>query len=164
MEQRSGNKKQKSNKLMGCLGVVVIILVVAIALPFIFGDSSPKEETKKHDYTESNSKVIEAKDEKSRASVIAEKQIKELYSIDNFKVNYTDSSFKVFRMPDDKNSETGQEYKNLYSVIGNFTWQDTQYHFSMLYSMTDEDNYTVISLTSNFNNDVSIDIPIESDK
>lgn len=123
-----------------------------------------KKDTEKNDYDKKNSEVIEAKDEKSRASVIAEKSIKKLYSIDNFKINFTDSSFKVFQMPDDKNIETGQEYKNIYSVIGDYTWQDKLYKFSMLYSMSDEDNYTVLSLTSNIDNAISIDIPIESDK
>lgn len=164
METRRGPIKKKNNKLIGCLGIIIILLIFVIAMPFLFGEKSSKDQSEKQDYSESNTKVIEAKDEKSRASVIAETKIKKIYNIDNFKVNYTDSSFKVFRMPDDKNSETGEVYKNVYSAKGNFTWQDKTYDFYLLYSMSSADNYTVLSLTSNIDNNIKIDVPLESDK
>ena len=85
--------------------------------------------------------------------------------IDNFEVNFTDDSFKVYRMPDDKNTETGEEYKNVYSAIGNFTYQDKIYNFDMVYSFTDKDSYKVLYFNTPFDESKNtIDTPLESDK
>lgn len=83
-------------------------------------------------------------EERSEASIIAENVLKKHYKIDNLEVNFINDTFKVYCMPYDKNSDTGKEYKNVYSAIGNFTYQDKIYDFDMLYSLTDKDSYEVL--------------------
>lgn len=143
---------------------IVIGLLLTILFLSACGNSESTEESRT--YKEANTAVKETNDEeKSEASVIVEKVLKEHYMIDNFKVNFTDDSFKVYRMPDDKNTETGEEYKNVYSAIGNFTYQDKVYNFDMVYSFTDKDSYKVLYFNTPFDESKNtIDTPLESDK
>lgn len=143
-------------------------LVIGLLLTILFlsacGNSESTEESRT--YKEANTAVKETNDEeKSEASVIVEKVLKEHYMIDNFKVNFTDDTFKVYRMPDDKNSDTGEEYKNVYSAIGNFTYQDKVYNFDMVYSFTDKDSYKVLYFNTPLDDSKNtINTPLESDK
>ena len=143
-------------------------LVIGLLLTILFlsacGNSESTEESRT--YKEANTAVKETNDEeKSEASVIVEKVLKEHYMIDNFKVNFTDDTFKVYRMPDDKNSDTGEEYKNVYSAIGNFTYQDKVYNFDMVYSFTDKDSYKVLYFNTPLDDSRNtINTPLESDK
>lgn len=143
---------------------IVIGLLLTILFLSACGNSESTEESRT--YKEANTAVKETNDEeKSEASVIVEKVLKEHYMIDNFKVNFTDDSFKVYRMPDDKNTETGEEYKNVYSAIGNFTYQDKVYNFDMVYSFTDKDSYKVLYFNTPFDESKNtIDTPLDSDK
>lgn len=127
------------------------------------GDSNQSESSR--DYTQSNTQVKETgNEEKSEASIIVEKVLKDHYKIDNFKVNFMDKDFKVNQMPDDKNSDTGEVYKNLYNVIGTFTYQDKKYEFDALYSLKNEKDFSVIHFYTKFDETKTIDIPLESDK
>lgn len=143
-------------------------LAVGLLLSILFlgacGSTSSTEDSR--NYSESNSEVKDTNDEeKSEASIIVEKVLKEHYMIDNFEVNFTDDSFKLHRMPDDKNTETGEEYKNVYSAIGNFTYQDKIYNFDMVYSFTDKDSYKVLYFNTPFDESKNtINTPLESDK
>lgn len=143
---------------------IVIGLLLTILFLSACGNSESTEESRT--YKEANTAVKETNDEeKSEASVIVEKVLKEHYMIDNFEVNFTDDSFKVYRMPDDKNTETGEEYKNVYSAIGNFTYQDKIYNFDMVYSFTDKDSYKVLYFNTPLDEAKNtIDTPLESDK
>lgn len=139
------------------LGVISILLVIFLGAC----SSSEKEETK--NYSSTNSTIQETDtDQKAEFATIAEKHIKELYSIDNLKIDL--KSIKVNQFPDDKNAETGEEYKNVLNGIGDFTWQDKQYNFSLIYSKKDETNYSVLYLYSNLDPNKGIDTPLESDK
>lgn len=143
---------------------IVIGLLLTILFLSACGNSESTEESRT--YKEANTAVKETNDEeKSEASVIVEKVLKEHYMIDNFKVNFTDDIFKVYRMPDDKNSDTGEEYKNVYSAIGNFTYQDKVYNFDMVYSFTDKDSYKVLYFNTPLDDSKNtINTPLESDK
>jgi len=143
---------------------IVIGLLLTILFLSACGNSESTEESRT--YKEANTAVKETNDdEKSEASIIVEKVLKDHYMIDNFEVNFTDDSFKVYRMPDDKNIETGEEYKNVYSAIGNFTYQDKIYNFDMVYSFTDKDSYKVLYFNTPFDESKNtIDTPLESDK
>ncbi|WP_375178772.1 hypothetical protein [Enterococcus rotai] len=139
------------------------IITVLVMLFILVGCGNSTE--KERDFNQTNTEVKEGSNEEiAELSVISENQIKKLYGIDNIKINYTTKDFKVFRMPDDKNAETGEVYKNVYSGIGDFTWQDKIYHFSILYSMVDDSKYNVLSLTSQYDTDKIINVPLESDK
>lgn len=142
---------------------IVIGLLLTILFLSACGNSESTEESRT--YKEANTAVKETNDEeKSEASVIVEKVLKEHYMIDNFEVNFTDDSFKVYRMPDDKNTETGEEYKNVYSAIGNFTYQDKIYNFDMVYSFTDKDSYKVLYFNTPLDDSKNtINTPLESD-
>lgn len=161
MEQRSGKNKKDNSTLVGCLGCLGLIAVIIIIGTIIFSTPNSKNSSEKQDYTQSNTEVKDAKEEIPNASVIADDKIKQLYSIDNFKVKY--STLRVNRLPDDKNPETGEIYKNLYGVHGEYTWQDRIYHFSMIYSKKNENEYTVVHLTSNLDDSKTINVPLESD-
>ncbi len=141
---------------------IKLSLVSVLLIIFLGACSTPeKEETK--DYNSTNSTIQETgNSEKAEFAAIAEKHIKESYSIDNYKVDL--KSIKVNRFPDDKNAETGEVYKNILNGIGDFTWQDQQYNFSLIYSKKDETNYSVLYLYSNLDPNKGIDTPLESDK
>ncbi|MFN6687363.1 hypothetical protein ACK4CS_14260 [Enterococcus gallinarum] len=143
-------------------------LVAGLLLSVLFlsacTNSDSAEESR--NYSETNSTVKETdNEEKSEASIIAKNVLKKHYKIDNFEVNFIDDTFKVYRMPDDKNSDTGKEYKNVYSAIGNFTYQDKIYDFDMLYSLTDKDSYEVLYFYTPLDDSKNtINTPLESDK
>lgn len=122
-------------------------------------------ESEKMEFGKSNTEVIEdvSSQEKALGWTYAEIQIKQLYGLDKIKIKGDSENLKVMRMPDDKNSETGEEYKDVYSVRGNFTFQDHVYNFTMLYSLTDEDHYKVLYLISNYDDSKSISVPLASD-
>lgn len=162
MEQRSGNKKQKSNKLMGCLGAVVIILVLAIALPFILGDKSKTDESKGKTQSSTSGDWSDA--DKSEFLVIAEKYIKQTYAIDNFKIDDSSDKLKVYNSPTDVNAETGEEYKNIINGISEFTYQDKVYPFTLLYNKIDKNKYSVLYLYSNYDSTKGIDVPLKSEQ
>lgn len=165
MEQRSGKNKKDNSTKVGCLGCLGLIAIIIIIVTMIFSTPNSKNNSEKQDYTQSNTEVKDAKEEKTKISVeVADKSIKQIYSIDNFIIKDTDSSFKVTRLPDDKNSETGEIYKNVYSVRGEYTWQDKIYHFTMLYSQKNAKESSVLLFTSNIDDSKTINVPLESDK
>src|SRR5699024_5675344 len=108
------------------------MLVVVLSLFFLTACTSSVEERV---FNEPNSEVKEPHPlVTGEASVIAGKVLEQKFKLANFEVNFTDDTFKVFQMPDDKNAKTGEVYLNLYNVIGTFTYQDKIYDFTMLYS------------------------------
>lgn len=138
-------------------------LFVVFFLLFLTGcGSEPKEE---RSFDTPNTEVKETNNYiRAEASVIADKVLKERYKIDNYKIHATDESFKVMQMPDDKNANSGEVYMNLYSVIGNFTYQDKIYDFTMLYSMKNESDYSVPYFYTNLDDSKTINTPLESEK
>ncbi|WP_315307334.1 hypothetical protein [Enterococcus devriesei] len=136
---------------------------VSVLLFLILGACSTSEKEEPKNYESTNSTIKETDtDQKAEFATIAEKHIKEVYSIDNFKIDL--KSIKVNQFPDDKNAETGEIYKNILNGIGDFTWQDKQYNFSLIYSKKDDTNYSVLYLHSNLDSTKGIDTPLESDK
>lgn len=105
-------------------------IIGSLAATVMGGCGSSTAETKESkNYSETNSTIKEVdSDQTAEFATIAEKHIKEIYSIDNLKMDL--KSIKVTQFPDDKNAETGEEYKNIYNGIGDFTWQDKKYNFS----------------------------------
>ena len=85
-------------------------------------------------------------------------------SIDNFKMNGDKRNLKVIRMPDEENSQTGENYKNVYNVSGDYSYHENIYHYSLLYSLKDDNNYKVLSLYSNIDDTKTINIPLKSDQ
>lgn len=113
---------------------------------------------------ESSSVVSENTNEiKGEFVTIADKSLKDIYNIDNFKIDMSSDKLNVLRSPDDKNSETGEEYKNIITGMTEFTYQDKIYNLILIYSKTSEDAYKIISMTTNYNHDLGIDVPLESD-
>ena len=94
---------------------------------------------------------------------IAEKAIKESYGIDNFEIDISSNKLSVFNSTDEMNSETGEEYNNVINGMGEFTYQDNIYRFNILYSKTSEDSYQILFMDSDYNHDLGIDIPLDSD-
>lgn len=94
---------------------------------------------------------------------IAEKAIKENYHIDNFNIDMGSDKLDVFHMEDDKNPETGEEYQNVISGMSEFTYQDNIYNLHLIYSKTSEDTYKILYLSSNYNFDLDVEVPLESD-
>lgn len=142
--------------------VVKVFFVGMLALLFLTACGSSKEKEEKN-YESTNSSIKEA-DTKQIAefATIAETQIKRIYAIDNFKMDL--QSVKVNQFPDDKNTETGEIYKNVYNGTGEFTWQDKVYSYSLIYSKKDTTKYSVLYLYSNLDTSKGIDIPLESDQ
>lgn len=113
---------------------------------------------------ESSSVVSENTNEiKGEFVTIADKSLKDIYNIDNFKIDMSSDKLNVLRSPDDKNSETGEEYKNIITGMTEFTYQDKIYNLILIYSKTSEDAYKIISMSTNYNHDLGIDVPLESD-
>lgn len=138
------------------LGVVSILSVI------LLGACSTSENKSKTDYSSTNSSIKETDTaQKAEFATIAEKHIKEIYAVDNIKMDLR--SISVTQFPDDKNAETGEVYKNVFNGIGDFTWQDKKYNFSLIYSKKDDTNYTVLYLHSNLDSNKGIDTPLESD-
>lgn len=138
------------------LGVVSILSVI------LLGACSTSENESKTDYSSTNSSIKETDTaQKAEFATIAEKHIKEIYAVDNIKMDL--KSISVTQFPDDKNAKTGDVYKNVFNGIGDFTWQDKKYNFSLIYSKKDDTNYTVLYLHSNLDSNKGIDTPLESD-
>lgn len=138
-------------------------LVVVFFLLFLTGCGSEQKEERSFDTP--NTEVREVgTDVKSESSVIAQKVLEKQYGLANFKVNMTDKDYKVFQMADDKNAETGEVYMNLYSTLGTFEFQDKNYPFTMLHSMKNESDYAVLYFQTNYDDNLTIDTPLESDK
>lgn len=140
-------------------------LVLGLLVFSLTACSNAGETAESKNYDEVNTEVKETDDtENSRATAIVENVLKEHYMIDDFEVNFTNDSFKVIQMPDDKNAETGEEYKNLYSAIGDYTYQEKTYQFVALYSLKDESDYSVLYFYTPLDEEKSISVPLESEK
>ncbi|EMF0283857.1 hypothetical protein KGD00_000274 [Enterococcus hirae] len=139
-------------------------IIGLLSITIMGGCGSSTAETKESkNYSETNSTIKEVgSDQTAEFATIAEKHIKEIYSIDNLKMDL--KSIKVTQFPDDKNAETGEEYKNVYNGTGDFTWQDKKYNFSLIYSKKDATNYTVLYLYSNLDTNKGVDTPLVSDQ
>ena len=119
------------------------ILVAVLCALFLVGCASePKEE---RSFDTPNTEVKEVDNTvKAESATIAQKVLENQYKLANFKINMTDSDYKVYQMPDDKNADTGEVYMNLYSAIGTFEYQDKNHPFTMLYTMKNESDYAVL--------------------
>ncbi|UDM78898.1 putative periplasmic lipoprotein [Vagococcus fluvialis] len=139
------------------------ILVAVLCTLFLAGCASePKEE---RSFDTPNTEVKEVDNTvKAESATIAQKVLENQYKLANFKINMTDSDYKVYQMPDDKNADTGEVYMNLYSTMGTFEFQDKNYSFMMLHSMKDESSYAVVHFETNYDDSLTIEIPLESDK
>ncbi len=139
------------------------ILVVVLCTLFLAGCASePKEE---RSFDTPNTEVKEVDNTvKAESATIAQKVLENQYKLANFKINMTDSDYKVYQMPDDKNADTGEVYMNLYSAIGTFEYQDKNHPFTMLYTMKNESDYAVLYFQTNYDDSLTIDTPLESDK
>lgn len=137
--------------------------VVSILSVFLLCACSSSENESKTNYSSTNSSIKEIDtNQKAEFATIAEKHIKEIYAVNNIKMDL--KSINVTQFPDDTNAETGEVYKNVFNGVGDFTWQDKQYNFSLIYSKKDDTNYTVLYLHSNLDSAKGIDTPLESDK
>lgn len=137
-----------------------IKLALALSTSVLLMTACGSEEVVK----ESSSVVSENTNEiKSEFVTIADKSLKDIYNIDNFKIDMSSDKLNVLRSPDDKNSETGEEYKNIITGMTEFTYQDKIYNLILIYSKTSEDAYKIISMSTNYNHDLGIDVPLESD-
>lgn len=142
--------------------VVKVVFVGMLALLFLAGcGSSEEKEEKNYESTNSSIKGVDT-NQTAEFATIAEKHIKEIYGIDDLKMDL--QSIKVTQFPDDKNAETGEEYKNVFNGTGDFTWNNQTYNFSLIYSKKDATNYTVLYLYSNLDTNKGIDTPLESDQ
>ncbi|WP_071131541.1 hypothetical protein [Enterococcus timonensis] len=140
-------------------------LVLGLLVFSLTACSNAGETAESKNYDEENTEAKETDDtENSRATAIVENVLEEHYMIDDFEVNFTNDSFKVIQMPDDKNAETGEEYKNLYSAIGDYTYQEKTYQFVALYSLKDESDYSVLYFYTPLDEEKSISVPLESEK
>ncbi|SDN92035.1 hypothetical protein SAMN04487774_11372 [Enterococcus faecalis] len=142
------------------------VSLVVFCFSFLVGCGEPE---KPRDYETTNDSVIEGdkitNDEKATAWTYSEIQINKLFGLDNAKVDGTADDFKVVRLPDDQSPDGKIVYKNVYSVIGYFTYQEKRYRFSMMYSLIDADNYRVLTLNSqDFDHGLKvINVPLKSD-
>lgn len=141
---------------------LIFVSLIVISLSFLAGCGEPE---KPRDYSQSNSKVVDdvTLDERSTGWLYATDEIQKLYSIDNVKIKDNEENFHVRRLPDDESPDGSEKYKNLYNANGNFTWKDKIYHFSMLYSLTDDTHYKVLSLYSDYDKDKVINVPLQSE-
>ncbi|GMC10434.1 hypothetical protein K5E_25730 [Enterococcus thailandicus] len=142
--------------------VVKVVFVGMLALLFLTAcGSSEEKEEKNYESTNSSIKEVDT-NQTAEFATIAEKHIKEIYGIDDLKMDL--QSIKVTQFPDDKNAETGEEYKNVFNGTGDFTWNNQEYNFSLIYSKKDATNYIVLYLYSNLDTNKGIDTPLESDQ
>lgn len=152
MEQRSGNKKQKSNKLMGCLGIIVILTIALFAITLIFGNDTPKEETKEND------------DYSGWMMAVVQKAIETNDNLDGFKLKLGSKDKIYSDYPDLKNIETGEIYQNVYTAWGKFTYSDKIYEYNVTATSTKDDltgTYKLIHYSTTYNPNNTIDIPTE---
>ncbi|WP_430394626.1 hypothetical protein [Enterococcus faecalis] len=164
--RREEEKNRAGKGCIGCLGFFIILAIIVAIIVNLNGNASDNKDMSTIKYGESNDKVIEnvSNLEKSIGWTCAEDQIKKLYKIDNFKINGDKRNLKVIRMPDEENSQTGESYKNVYNISGDYTYHDNIYHYSLLYSLKDDNNYKVLSLYSNIDDTKTINIPLKSDQ
>ena len=138
------------------------LLVISSLLLVLVGCSSKASNVESRNYDETNSTYKETDNaEKSEAITIAKKVLKEHYSIDNFKIDSSNKKFKVNRAPDNKNTVTGEVYKNFYSASGDFSYQDKIYQFDMLYSMKKDDKFSVVYFKTNLDDSKTISSELE---
>lgn len=144
-----------------------INLLIALTTSTLLISACAGEE-KVNEVKESSSAVSgeayeDAAEMKGEFVTIAEKTLKEIYNIDNFKIDMSSSKLNVFHSPDDKNSETGEEYTNIITGMTEYTYQDKIYNLILIYSKTSEESYKILSMSTNYNHDLGIDVPLESD-
>ncbi|MFW3577750.1 hypothetical protein ACN9KL_04850 [Vagococcus fluvialis] len=139
------------------------ILVAVLCTLFLAGCASEPKEERSFDTPNTEVKEV-GNDVKAETATIAQKVLENQYKLANFKINMTDSDYKVYQMPDDKNADTGEVYMNLYSAIGTFEYQDKNHPFTMLYTMKNESDYAVLYFQTNYDDSLTIEIPLESDK
>ena len=162
MEQRSGNKKQKSNKLMGCLGIIVILTIALFAITLIFGKDTPKEETKENDDMTSETKKND--DYSGWMMAVVQKAIETNDNLDGFKLKLGSKDKIYSDYPDLKNIETGEIYQNVYTAWGKFTYSDKIYEYNVTATSTKDDltgTYKLIHYSTTYNPNNTIDIPTE---
>ena len=138
------------------------LLIASLCFLFLTGCTSSVEERV---FNEPNSEVKEPHPlVTGEASVIAGKVLEQKFNLANFEVKVTDNTCKVFHMPDDKNAQTGEVYLNLYNVLGTFTYQDKIYDFTMLYSMKNKSDYSVVYFSTPYDESIIIDTKLESEQ
>ncbi|MBL1223707.1 hypothetical protein [Enterococcus sp. BWR-S5] len=136
-----------------------VLLSGVILLVGLSACGSSEEEKK--DYSETNSTIKETESyDKAEFMTLAAKHIEELFGISGVTIE-TDASVNQF--PDDKNAETGEEYKNVLNGIGNFVFEGKSYPFSFMYSKKDDTTYNILYLYSNYDSTKEISVPLESD-
>jgi len=142
----------------------IIIVSLGILLTFSLAACSSSDETTKEsskDYSETNSTILETENiDKAEFITLAAKHIEELFGISGVTV---DTNVSVHKFPDDKNAETGEEYKNILNGIGDFSYNGNSYPFSFIYSKKDDTNYSILYLYSNYDSSKEISVPLESD-
>ncbi|MGM8140071.1 hypothetical protein [Enterococcus italicus] len=138
------------------------LFIISSLLLVLVGCSSKASDIESRNYDETNSTYKDTDNtEKSEAITIAKKVLKEHYSIDNFKIDTSNKKFKVNRAPDNKNTVTGEVYKNFYSASGDFSYQDKIYQFDMLYSMKKDDKFSVVYFKTNLDDSKTISSELE---
>ncbi|MHC5215433.1 LptM family lipoprotein [Enterococcus sp. LJL128] len=139
--------------------ITLFALLGTVFLLVACGSSEEKADDGK-DLETTNTSVLETNnEEKADFITLAKKHIEEFYNI-----NGVDVAMDVnpFWMPDDKNADTGEEYKNILSGNSTFKYDGNTYKYVFIYSKKDEKNYTVLYLTSDYSSN-EISVPLESD-
>lgn len=144
---------------------ISLLAALAVGILFITACGSSESASKKAESESAVSgEIHEAGLEvKGEFVTIAEKSLKENYHIDNFKIDMSSSTLKVFNSTDEKNAETGEEYKNVINGMAEYTYQDKIYNLNLMYSKTSKDSYKILFMDTNYDHELGIDIPLESD-
>lgn len=141
-----------------------LLTLIMLSLCLITSACSSKTDTKNDKTYESTKDTFTIEnDSKGEFVTLAEKHIKELYQIDNIKLNMKSNVLSVYGMPDQVDSDTGEVYKNIISGSTDFTYQDKVYKLTFLYSKTDDEHYKALYLYSNYDSNKTIDVTLEDD-
>lgn len=134
--KKSQNKASK-NTAVGCLGAIIIIIVLSIA----FVSCGKKSDN-----------GITENDVRAAVMTSTSNELKNRVHIDNFKMKYGDD-LKTSKEHNYKNTKTGKIYKNVYYGHGKFTWNNKVYYYSATYSYTNKklNKYYTLHFSTNAN-------------
>lgn len=134
-------KKKFKGGLIALISLGVFIVAVITTQSSVEKSKSEKASTNVASDETDNYKVTNGKITNNslliNLAVRAESIIEKYDKIDNVKVK--EENIKAVKLSDLKNDEREEVYKNVYSIIGEYSWQDKRYAFEWVISF-DENN------------------------
>lgn len=127
-------KKKKYKGGLIALVSLVLFIIAVVTTPNNEKASSNVDQTDTYKVTDgkiTNNKLL------INLAVRAETIIEKYDKINNVKVD--EDNITAEKMPDMKDENTGDEYKNVYSITGQYSWKEKRYDFEWIVSFDKND-------------------------